>query len=82
MGREPDAVEQRHGLGVGLGAAAAQHLLLAELDRLPTTRRSGNSSKCWKTIPTLARSWGRFVLASPTFTPSFSLVTSPVETVF
>src|SRR5690348_3186546 len=33
-------------------------------------RRCGNSSKCWNTMPTRARSFGRLVLGSPTLMPS------------
>src|SRR5882724_4832793 len=38
--------------------------------RFSTIRRCGNSSKCWNTMPTRARSFGRSVLGSLTLMPS------------
>src|SRR5215475_5823829 len=43
--------------------------------RLSMMRKCGNSSKCWNTMPTRARSFGRLVLESPTLMPS--IVISP-----
>src|SRR5574340_1253811 len=39
-------------------------------ERFWRTVRCGKSSKCWNTMPTRARSFGRFVFASLTLTPS------------
>src|SRR5580704_5120332 len=36
-------------------------------------RRCGNSSKCWNTMPTRARSFGKLVLGSPTEMPSTTI---------
>src|SRR5713101_7194671 len=41
--------------------------------RLSITFMCGNSSNCWNTIPTRARSLGRFVLRFPTETPSTTI---------
>src|ERR1700758_4814168 len=44
--------------------------------RLSMMRKCGNSSKCWNTIPTRARSFGRFVLGSLTLMPSIEILPS------
>src|ERR1700761_9572323 len=41
--------------------------------RLSMMRRCGNSSKCWNTMPTRARSFGRLVLRSLTLMPSIEI---------
>ena len=38
--------------------------------RFSRMERCGKSSKCWNTMPTRLRSWGRFVFGSPTEMPS------------
>src|SRR6202041_3751940 len=36
-------------------------------------RRCGNNSKCWNTMPTRARSFGKLVFGSPTEMPSTTI---------
>jgi hypothetical protein len=42
--------------------------------RFSVTLRWGNSSKCWNTLPTLARSCGRLVLGSCRLMPSIRML--------
>ncbi len=55
MRPQAHAVQQRHGLGHGLVATATQHFLLREA-QVAGDGEVGNSSKCWNTMPTRARS--------------------------
>jgi hypothetical protein len=65
--RQPDALEQLLALAIASSCERPSTFSCAR-HRFSMMRKCGNSSKCWNTMPTRARSFGKSVLGSLTLT--------------